>query len=103
MYSESDIVKKSSSFHCRVSKVGLFTGSYKATSSILSSPLTATVLGQLEYFLSNLTIAVHMQYLVTLCQHSSMMSYKEGGQPCGEAILYPCSTWCSTSAFVMPG
>lgn len=65
LYSLSDMVKKSSSFHCKVSKVGRFIGS--------------------------------------LCQHSSMISYRRGGHPCGDCILYPCSTWCSTSAFVIPG
>ncbi len=64
LYSESDRVKKSSSCHCSVSKVGLFIGS--------------------------------------LCQHSSMMSYRVGGHPGGLCMRYPCSTWFRTSAFVMP-
>merc|ERR1719273_264823 len=31
------------------------------------------------------------------------MSYSAGAQPWGDCILYPCSTWWRTSAFVMPG
>ena len=34
--------------------------------------------------------------VLTLCQHSSMMSYRVGGQPWGCCILNPCSTWCRT-------
>ena len=41
--------------------------------------------------------------ILTLCQHSSMMSYSAGGQPWGDCIRYPCSTWWRTSAFVIPG
>merc|ERR1712025_1077324 len=31
------------------------------------------------------------------------MSYRVGGQPWGCCILNPCSTWCRTSALVIPG
>lgn len=64
LYSEPSMVKKSSSFHCRVSKVGRF--------------------------------------IASLCQHSSMISQSVAGHPGGLGMRYPCSTWCSTSAFVIP-
>ena len=41
--------------------------------------------------------------IFTLCQHSSIMSYRVGGHPWGCCILNPCSTWCRTSALVIPG
>lgn len=39
----------------------------------------------------------------SLCQHSSIMSYRAGVQLGGIGIRYPCSTWLNTSAFVIPG
>lgn len=41
-------------------------------------------------------------FMGSLCQHSIMISYRVLGQPGGEGMRYPCSTWCSTSALVIP-